>query len=208
MSYAMKYLNTVVQSPRNQENQMKSEQTEFRSKRSVPVWTNRFLMTTMIHVIFAICWTSLFVLTFIKPPLAMIMSYGSAGTWLLAGYVLYIVAGPLGNGLNAVLYQYFEVDLEKKYTGFVKIFAWLHLILGNIGTAGATWLLMIAGYFGGRALMPTSLGGLGMNELQTHITYMSHFIVPIGIFTLITIIGYLFGVLGYIREEEEVVTGK
>ena len=165
-------------------------------------------MATVMHVIFAICWTALFVLTFIQPPLAMIMSYGSAGTWLLAGYILYIVAGPLGNGLNAVLYQYFEVDLQKKYTGLVRVFAWLHLVLGNIGTIAATWSLMIAGYLGGRALMPTSLGGLGLNELQTHLRYMSHFIVPIGAFTIITMIGYLFGVLGYLREEEEILTEK
>lgn len=166
------------------------------------------MLATVIHVVFAIGWTALFVLTFIHPPLSMIMSYGSAGTWLLAGYILYIVAGPLGNGLNAILYQFFEVDMQKRYTGLVKVFAWLHLTLGNIGATAATWALMVAGYLGGRALMPTSLGGLGMSALQTHITYMSHFILPIGFFTIVTLLGYLFGVLGYIREEEVVETGK
>ena len=60
--------------------------------------------------------------------------------------------------------------LGKQYKDNIvaKIAAWVHLIFMNIGTVAAMGMHMFAGYIGGAAMLPVSLGGRGFNAAQAH----------------------------------------
>lgn len=171
----------------------------------VSKWSNRFIWAAIIQGVAAtlltipIVWPSggLFGLK-IAPAVAQVIASGSAGTWFLVGYSMYIVVGVVAVGLTALFYHHFEVSLKKPYKGVANYFAWVHLVLMNVGAATATWMLMYAGYFGERALMPVSEGGLAMAVGQVHETIMSQFVNPVGYALIITGIGVLAGGLGYL----------
>jgi hypothetical protein len=64
----------------------------------------------------------------------------------LAGLGLYLVVGVIGTGLTAQFYHHFEVRVGRPYKGFVSNgLAWVHLILMNVGVAGASVLMIYAG---------------------------------------------------------------
>jgi hypothetical protein len=163
-------------------------------------WANRFIWAAIIQGLFAVIWTLPIIdpFKFFSPPISMVIASGSAGTWFLVGYVLYLVVGVIGVGLTALFYNHFEVNLRRVYRGITNKFAWLHLVLMNVGTAATTWLLMYDGYMGEKGLMPTSLGGLGLTPLQVHEQILVQFVNPIGALLGVTAVGVLFGGLGFL----------
>ena len=63
----------------------------------------------------------------------------------LAGLGLYLVIGVIGTGLTAQFYHHFEVRASKPYRGVVSnMLAWMHIILMNVGVAGASLLMIYA----------------------------------------------------------------
>lgn len=161
-------------------------------------WSMRFIWAAIIQGIFAVVWTVPIVLPTLKPSVAMVVASGSAGTWFLAGYVMYIVVGVLASGLTALFYYHFEVIRGKAYKGLANGLAWVHLVLMNVGTAAATWSLMYAGYIGEAALMPTSEGGLAMTGEQVHNQILIQWVDPIGLMLVVVGIGVLCGGLGFV----------
>jgi hypothetical protein len=161
-------------------------------------WTKRFVWAAIIQGLAATLWTIPIVLPSIRPSIAQVIASASAGTWFLVGYVMYITVGVLGVGLTALFYHYFEIDLGKPYKGIASWLAWVHLVLMNIGAAGATWALMYAGYVGEAGLMPTSSGGGGLTAAQVHEQILVQFVNPIGYLLIITAIGVLAGGLGFL----------
>ena len=95
-------------------------------------------------------------------------------------------------------YFYIETVLGKAYSGAAKALAWLHLVLGNIGVAGAAILAMIGGYLGGAGMQPVSSGGQGWTTYQVHIHVLSYLEYPITAFILIAVFGFTLGSIGYI----------
>jgi len=161
-------------------------------------WSHRFMIAAIIQSIFAAIWTIPIVLPWIKPPVSMVMAAGSAGTWFTVGYILYIVVGVLGNAAIGLVYQHFETVEGKVVSGITNALAWLQLILFNFGVMAATWSLMIAGYFGEADLLPPAVGGKGLTEGQVHVLLLSHFITPVGIFVIITILGVIIGAIAFL----------
>lgn len=165
-------------------------------------WANRFIWSAIIQgALVTIATLILFIYgsVYLSPSPAQVIAAGSAGTWLLVGYVTYIVM-IMALGLTALFYDYMEVRLGRAMTGARNILAALHLYLMNIGIIGATWLLMYAGYVGGVALMPTSEGGLGLTDLQAHVQILGVFPQYIILFILITLAGALAGGIAYMLE--------
>jgi Ni,Fe-hydrogenase I cytochrome b subunit len=99
--------------------------------------------------------------------------------------------------VSALFYLYIERVLKKRYKDHngARIFAWIHLILMNIGTTVAMALLMLAGYKGGAAMLPTSVGELGFNAGQAH-EVRAPFVEPIAIAILVLIFGIICGGIG------------
>jgi hypothetical protein len=167
-------------------------------------WAARFIWASVLQGLVAVIATIL-----IAEPLtyfnidsyyspAKVIAAGGAGTWLFTGYICYLVVGVVAVAVTAIFYFYFEGLQGKVYRGLANVFAWGHYVLMNVGVSCSMILMMYGGYLGGWAAAPVSDGGLGYNDLQIHINYLSHFEDPIGAFIVIACIGALAGGLGYL----------
>lgn len=132
------------------------------------------------------------------PTPAMVIALGSAGTWIMVGYVLYI-AMIIALAVTGLLYDYIEFRLGKKLDRISEKLGFVQLEFMNGGIIGATWLLMYGGYLGGVGLLPVEVGGLGLSQLQVHEQILGAFPVPIMVFCIITMIGVLAGGVAFIR---------
>jgi hypothetical protein len=129
---------------------------------------------------------------------AYVIASGSAGTWFTVGYLTYLIVGVVGMAVTSLFYFHIETVQGKIYRGFTKFLAWVHLLLGNIGVAGAGLLAVIGGYLGGAAMEPKALGGMGWNAGQVHQFILQYYEVPIAVFIGLGLLGFLAGGLGYI----------
>lgn len=129
---------------------------------------------------------------------AKVIAAGEAGNWFTLGYTMYIIVGVIAMAVTSLFYFYFETVLGKPYTGASKAFAWIHLVLGNVGVAGAAILTMVGGYLGGAAMQPTSSGGKGFNTGQVHVNILGFYTNPIAAFIGIALLAFTFGGLGYV----------
>jgi hypothetical protein len=161
-------------------------------------WTTRFIAAAIIQGLIAVAWTLFIINPFAKPSPSMVIAEGSAGTWLLTGYALYLSVGVVAIAVTALFYYYIEEMLGRVYKGVSTAFAWIHLILMNVGVFGATSLMMYGGYLGGAALLPASEGGGGQNPGQVHVTILQYYVNPIFYLIVTAVVGVLFGGLGYL----------
>ncbi len=139
------------------------------------------------------------VLPWIKPSVAQVIASGSAGTWFLVGYIMYVTVGVIAVGVTALFYYHFEVALKKPFRGVIaNAFGWVHLVLMNVGAAVAASILMYGGYFGERALMPTSEGGLAQTTGWVHVNILSGLVNPAGYALIVAGLGVLAGGLGFL----------
>jgi len=161
-------------------------------------WTSRFIWAAIVEGILAVGWTLFIVNPYAHPAASMVIASGSAGTWLLTGYALFLAIGVVAVAVSGLFYFYIEGIMGKVYSGVSSVFAWLHLVLMNVGVAGATFLLMYGGYLGGAALLPTSEGGGGLQALQVHIQILQYYVNPTFYFIVVAVVGVLFGGLGYL----------
>lgn len=129
---------------------------------------------------------------------ARVIAGGEAGTWFIMGYVMYVIVGVVAMAVTSLFYFYIETVLGKAYTGVAKMLAWAHLVLGNIGVAGAAILAMIGGYLGGAGMQPTSSGGQGWTTGQVHVHVLQYYSEPIAVFLILALIGFFAGGLGYL----------
>jgi hypothetical protein len=129
---------------------------------------------------------------------ARVIAGGEAGTWFIMGYLTYLIVGVVATAVTSLFYFYIETVLGKEYTGAAKALAWTHLVLGNIGVAGAAILTMIGGYLGGAGMQPVSSGGQGWTAYQVHVHVLANLEYPITAFILIALIGFTLGGIGYI----------
>ncbi|MEM3032127.1 MAG: hypothetical protein QXK39_04355 [Nitrososphaerota archaeon] len=168
-------------------------------------WASRFVAAAIVQGALATAVTLYLVigqLSFLKPEVSRVIAFGSAGTWFTVGYTLYFVVGVLGVAVTALFYNHIENVLGKVYSGAANFLAWAHLILMNVGVVGATWMMMVAGYQGGAAMLPPEVGGLGWNAGQVHVNVF--YGIPLGYptwiaaFIMILAAGVLLGGLGYL----------
>ena len=127
-----------------------------------------------------------------------VIAGGEAGTWFIMGYVMYIVVGVVAMAVTSLFYFYIENIQGKRYRGVAKGFAWTHLVLGNVGVAGAAILAMVGGYLGGAAMQPSQFGGMGWNTGQVHVNILQYYTEPIAAFLILALVGFLLGGIGYV----------
>jgi vacuolar-type H+-ATPase subunit I/STV1 len=129
---------------------------------------------------------------------ARVIAGGEPGMWFVMGYLTYLIVGVIGMAVTSLFYFYIETVLGKGYSGAAKALAWLHLVLGNIGVAGAAILAMIGGYLGGAGMQPASSGGQGWTTYQVHIHVLSYLEYPITAFIILAVIAFTLGGVGYV----------
>lgn len=166
------------------------------------VWTRRFITAAILQGAIIVGLTIFIIfgeISILEPGVSRVIASGGAGTWFTLGYVMYIVVGVIGIAVSALFYLYIERVLKKQYKDHkgAKIVAWIHLILMNIGTTVAMSLLMLAGYTGGAAMLPTSAGGLGLNAGEAH-EILAPFVEPIAVAILVLIVGVICGGIGFL----------
>ncbi len=132
-----------------------------------------------------------------------VIAGGGAGMWFTVGYLAYLTVGVVAMAVTSLFYFYIETVQGKVYKGTTKILAWIHLVLGNIGVAGAAILAMWGGYLGGRAALPTRFGGLGYNSTQVHADILVYYTDPIAAFLLLALLGVVAGGVGYVLAMRE-----
>ena len=117
----------------------------------------------------------------------------------LAGLGLYLVIGVIGTGLTAQFYHHFEVRASKPYRGVVSnMLAWMHIILMNVGVAGASLLMIYAGYVGDVAVSPREFGGFEITVEQASRQILNPLIVPVAAMLLVTVAGAVAGGIGFL----------
>jgi hypothetical protein len=129
---------------------------------------------------------------------ARVIAGGEPGMWFVMGYLTYLIVGVVATAVTALFYFYIETALGKTYTGAAKALAWMHLVVGNIGVAGACVMAMIGGYLGGAGMQPVTAGGQGWTTYQVHVHVLSYLEYPITAFILIALIGFTLGGVGYV----------
>ncbi|MGI0047514.1 MAG: hypothetical protein ACREBB_10075 [Nitrosotalea sp.] len=166
-------------------------------------WATRFIWSAVIQGgLVAIATLVLFVYgsVYLKPTPATVIASGSAGTWLLIGYMAYIIM-IIALGVTALFYDYLEVRLGRKITRKKQsLLTMIHLVLMNVGITGSTWLLMYVGYVGGSAILPVSSGGGGLTDAQAHVQILAPFPPVIIGFIFATLVGVTSGGLAYLLE--------
>jgi hypothetical protein len=165
------------------------------------VWFGRFLRLTIINGALAAGWTVFIVWPWLTPPPSVILTEGSAGTWLPFGYLLFLILGVVAMAVTPIFYYFLEVLQGRVYYGFRSLLATGHLVFWEVGVVGATFLMMYAGYRGGVGLLATSEGGGGLTASQVHAEILQYYIDPIFAFSLIAIVGAMLGGLGYALSE-------
>jgi len=127
-----------------------------------------------------------------------VIAGGEAGMWFIMGYLMYIIVGVVAMAVTSLFYFYIETVQGKAYTGVAKVFAWAHLVLGNVGVAGVAILAMVGGYLGGAGMQPASFGGHGWSTGQVHVFVLQYYEQPIAALLLLALVGFTLGGVGYI----------
>jgi len=168
-------------------------------------WAGRFIWAAVIQGLLATVITILVLdplqyvtgsATYFSP--ARVIAGGSGGTWFFTGYISYLVVGVVATAVTAIFYFYIEGVQGKVYKGYTNFLAWGHLLLMNVGVAGAMFLMMWGGYLAGWAETATSAGGEGLNPGQIHVQILGGLVDPIGGLILLAAVGALLGGLGYV----------
>ena len=178
------------------------------SLKPVSKWSRRFMWAAVAHAFIATALGLLLAIALVASPslsaveIATIIRIPSAGfvelAALFAFFAMYIVVGVLGALVSSLFYHHVEVVKGKMYRGGAKTLAWFHLVLMNVGIAGATWTMIYAGYLGGVELWPISQGGLGWSIEQVAEQVVTQFVPIVGLMLILTGIGILAGGIGFI----------
>lgn len=178
------------------------------SLKPVSRWSRRFMWAAIVHGFIATALGLLLAAALIAAPslsaveIATIIRIPAAGfvelAALFAFFTIYVVVGVLGAGLNALLYHHVEVVMGKMYRGTANALAWIHLVLMNVGIAGASWIMIYSGYVGGVELWPTNHGGLGWSIEQVAEQVVTQYVPTVGLMLLLTGLGALAGGAGFL----------
>ena len=164
-------------------------------------WAGRFIWASIIQGLFAVLWTLFIVDPYLTYGPSKVISGGGAGTWFFVGYITYVLVGVVAVAVTAIFYFYIESVLDKVYRGLTSYLAWAHLILMNVGVAGACFLLMLGGYRAGVASAPVSSGGGGLTSGQIHVQILSQLINPVGLLIIAAALGAILGGIGYLMAQ-------
>lgn len=147
-------------------------------------WFGRFVYLALSNAVIALLWTIPVLIPYLQ--ISMQVAGGSAGTWGFVGYSLFLTVGFASMLGWAFLYYQIPRVFDTKI--FSNKLAGLHLVLTETGLLGATSLLSIAGFIGGRLLLAEASG----QEIHEALII---YVQPIGYFVIALMVGVMFGVI-------------
>src|SRR2546426_7898559 len=95
------------------------------------------------------------------PASSRIVAGGGAGSWFTMGILSFLLVGIGGIGFTAFFYQAIEGTMGVPLTGWRNLGAGIHLVLGGLGSAGASLLMAWGGFPAGGGPPPPPPGGGG-----------------------------------------------
>ncbi len=147
------------------------------------------------HTLTALIWTLLIVIPF--PPfnyLLPIMEKGGPGVWLLFGYMIYLIAGPVGFGAVSSLLKTIEVDEGAKVNENT---AKLGFYLSYIGVLCSSVMLALAGSLGGFYMYFAAVPPLEISQT------LSSFVLPITLTVVLAVVGYFLVIISMMFAKHE-----
>ena len=161
-------------------------------------WGNRFIIAAIIQggiitgmalvtVAFQLLSADVDIIQFLS------LSFEGPSKWFFIGIILYLIL-IVAIATTAVFYNHLEINLKRKFSKISNILAWIHLFGMNIGGAGTTLLMILAGLAGSGVLSLFVEGKLGNQD----VTILTSFIPFIAIFIVILSIGVICGGIAYI----------
>lgn len=148
------------------------------------------------HTLTALIWTLLIVTPY--PPfnyLLPIMEKGGPGVWLLFGYIVYLISGPIGFGIISSLLKTIEVDEGSRINEKT---AKLGFYLSYIGVLCSSVLLALAGSLGGYYMYFAAVSPLKITET------LSSFVLPITFTVVLAVAGYFLIIISMMFAKHEV----
>jgi hypothetical protein len=161
-------------------------------------WGNRFIIAAIIQggiitgmalatVAFQLLTTDVDIIQFLS------LSFEGPAKWFFIGIILYLIL-VVAIATTAVFYNHLEVNLKRRFSKVSNILAWIHLFGMNIGGAGTTLLMILAGLAGSGVLSLFTEGRLGNQD----VAIMTSFIPSIAFFIVILSVGVICGGLAYL----------
>lgn len=162
-------------------------------------WASRFILAAIVQgaVAFVII-AALLTLSLAGVPVSRAIAAGGIATWLLVGFLGFLVVGVVAVAVTALFYDYIEVRMASPYKGWKNVLAWLHLVLMNVGALVAGVIMVWVGLWGGVALQPVSQGGWEWTTGQVHTNIAVWAPEPIAIFMALGALGILLGGIGFV----------
>ena len=163
-------------------------------------WANRFIVAAIVQGALAVGVSTylLYDATYGTPGAARIVASGGPGTWLTAGYLGFIMLGPLAAAVTSLFYQHLEAHLRAPYNGLSNVFAWLHIVLMNVGVVGATFIMMNGGWRGGALALTLNPSNPSAAYGQVHVQVLGGLPPYIAAFAAAAVIGAIAGGTGYV----------
>lgn len=161
-------------------------------------WGNRFIIAAIIQggIITAIALVVVGIqVTFTQVNVMQFLSLSFEGPakWFFLGTIFYLIL-MVAVAVTAVFYNHLEINLNRKFSGAIRVLSWIHIIGMNVGGTGATMLMIFAGLAGSGVLSIFSEGRFG----KENVAIMDSFVPAIGSFIGILAIGVICGGMGYI----------
>src|SRR2546425_8701566 len=170
-------------------------------------WANRWIIAAIAQGALAAGLTAflLYDAKYGNPGAAKIVAGGGAGNWLTVGYLGFIIFGPLAAAITSLFYQHLESNLRAPYTGISNIFAWLHLVLMNVGVTAATWIMWNGGWRAvnfisttGASAFCTAAATKNDPSCSVHVQILGGLVDPIGYLCIVAILGAFAGGIGFL----------
>jgi hypothetical protein len=164
-------------------------------------WGVRFLGAAFVEG--AIAWAVIAVLVALNlpglyaPAPSRIVAGGGAGTWFVMGLLSYLLIGIPGLAISGLFYEYLETGRNATFQGVRNALAWTHLVLGGGFAAIASLVMMYYGFLAGIAAQSIQFGGWGWTNTQIHSDILGPVSLPIAIFMVLALVGYLAGGVAY-----------
>ena len=164
-------------------------------------WANRWIIAAIAQGALAAGLTAflLYDAKYGNPGAAKIVAGGGAGNWLTVGYLGFIIFGPLAAAVTSLFYQHLESNLRAPYSGISNVFAWLHLVLMNVGVTVATWIMWNGGW---RAVNLADSAFCVANpkdpSCNVNVQILGGLVDPIGYFSIMAVLGAFAGGLGFV----------
>ncbi|MCS7103436.1 MAG: hypothetical protein NZ992_06110 [Candidatus Korarchaeum sp.] len=157
----------------------------------MPALGRLFRYASLVHLIVA----SVITLLIAYEPLEIprVIAGGSAGMWFTMGYLMYLIAGPLGS-------LYFSLIYSDKRSSI----GLLAFLMYNAGVLIASFSLIYGGYHAGWMMhvYPVHHQGNQIPTQQIHL-WLVNFVLPAGIGTILAGLGALIGAIGALISERK-----